>query len=156
MQWNISGTDVTQLPTAWTDQVKDHEQQSSNKTSDGIRLEVVLYHLQDVSLPEHVLPNPRAHDECGLMAAEIPTTAVCHVSGNGGQFAKDCWYQANKGSEKCKEGKKDKKGQRKRTKPEEADRKEGRSLQQLQRDWSLCIELPKEERVKQCKLQRWR
>ena len=106
--------------------MKDHEQQCSNKTSNGIRLEVVFYHLQDVSLPEHVLPNPRAHDECGLMAAEIQTTAVCHVSGNGGQFAKDCWYQANKVSEKGKEGKKDKKGQRKSTKLEEADsKKEG-------------------------------
>ena len=51
MQWNVSGTDVTQLPTAWTDQVKDHEQQSSNKTSDWIRLEVVLYyHLHKMSL----------------------------------------------------------------------------------------------------------
>ena len=97
MQWNISGTDVTQLPTALTDQVKDHEQQCSNKTSNGIRLEVVFYHLQDVSLPEHVLPNPRAHDECGLMAAEIPTIAVCHVSGNGGQFAKSLLVTSQQG-----------------------------------------------------------
>ena len=43
VEWNISGTVVTQLLTAWKDQVKDYEQQSSNKTSDGIRLEVVLY-----------------------------------------------------------------------------------------------------------------
>ena len=36
------------------------------------------------------------------MGAEILTIAVCHVSGIGGQFAKDCWYQANKGVRKVR------------------------------------------------------
>ena len=31
-KWNIPGTDVTQLLTVWTDQVKDYTQQNSDKT----------------------------------------------------------------------------------------------------------------------------
>ena len=81
MKWNIPGTDVTQLLTVWTGQVKDFEQQNSNKTFGGFRSSW----------------NPRAHDECGLMAAEIQTVSVCHVSGKRRQSAKDYWYQANKG-----------------------------------------------------------
>ena len=92
MKWNIPGTDVTQLLTVWTDQVKDYEQQSSNKTFGGFRSSW----------------NPRTHDECDLMAAEIQAAAVCQVCGERGQSAKDCWYQANKESEKGKKGKKDK------------------------------------------------
>ena len=38
MKWNIPGTDVTQLLTVWTDQVKDKEQQNSNKTFGGFRI----------------------------------------------------------------------------------------------------------------------
>ena len=51
----IPGTDVTQLLTVWTDQVKDYKQQNSNKTFGECRSGW----------------NPRTHDECDLMAAEI-------------------------------------------------------------------------------------
>ena len=96
LKWNIPGTDVTQLLTVWTDQVKDYKQQKSNKTFGECRSSW----------------NPRVHDECGLMAAEIQTVSVSHVSGKRGQSAKDYWYQTNKGSEKGKKGKKVKNGQR--------------------------------------------
>ena len=96
IKWNIPGTDVTQLLTVWTDQVKDYKQQNSNKTFGECRSSW----------------NPRTHDECDLMAAEIQAAAICQVCGESGQSAKDKWYQANKGSEKGKKGKKDKKGQR--------------------------------------------
>ena len=93
----IPGTDVTQLLTVWTDQVKNYRQQNSNKTFGECRSSW----------------NPRTHDECDLMAAEIHAAAVCQVCGERGQSAKDYWYQANNGSEKGKKGKKGKKGQRK-------------------------------------------
>ena len=60
LKWNIPGTDVTQLLTVWTDQVKDYKQQKSNKTFGECRSSW----------------NPRVHDECGLMAAEIQTVSV--------------------------------------------------------------------------------
>ena len=103
-KWNIPGTDVTQLLTVWTDQMKDYEQQNSNRTFGGFRSSW----------------NPRAHDECGLMAAELQTESVYHVSGKRGQSAKDYWYQANWIGKK---GKKDKKGQRKSTRTKDADNK---------------------------------
>ena len=53
MKWNIPGTDVTQLLTVWTDQVKDYGQQNSNKTFGGFRSSW----------------NPRTHDEQQLSAA---------------------------------------------------------------------------------------
>ena len=74
MKWNIPGTDVTQLLTVWTDQVKDYEQQNCNKTFGGFRTSW----------------NPRTHDEYDLMAAEIQAAAVCQVCGERGQSAKDC------------------------------------------------------------------
>ena len=37
MEWNIPDTDATQLLTVWVDQVKDYEQQYSNKTFGGFR-----------------------------------------------------------------------------------------------------------------------
>ena len=107
MTWYIPGTDVTQLLTVWTDQVKDYKQQNSNITFGECRRSW----------------NPRTHDECDLMAAEIQAAAVCQVCGERGQSAKDYWYQANKESENGKKGKKDKKGQRKSTRTKEADNK---------------------------------
>ena len=116
---DIPGTDVTQLLTAWEKQVQDHEQQSGYKISDAIKLGVVLHQLSDASLREHLLLNSRAYDKYDLMAAEIRTVAmarttwpgptpmdlsilakdvVCHVCGKRGHFAKDGWYQINKGS----------------------------------------------------------
>ena len=62
-------------------------------------------------------------DECDLMTAKIQAAAVCQVCGERGQFAKDYWYQANKGSEKGKKGTKDKKGQRKSTRTKDTDNK---------------------------------
>ena len=67
-----------------TDQVKDCKQQNSNKTFGECRSGW----------------NPRKHDECDLMAAEIKAAAVCQVCGERGQSAKDYLCQANKGSEK--------------------------------------------------------
>ena len=114
---NILGADVTQLLTAWEKQVQDCEQQSGDKISDAIKLGVVLHHLPDASLREHLLLNSRAYDKYDLMAAEIRTVAmarttwsgptptdlsilakdaVCHVCGKKGHFARDCWHQANK------------------------------------------------------------
>ena len=107
IKWNILGTDVTQLLTVWTDQVKDYKQQNSNKTSGKCRSSW----------------NPTTHDEFDLMAAETQAAAVCQVCGGSGQSAKDYWYQANKGSEKGKKGKKDKKGQRKSTRTKDTDNK---------------------------------
>ena len=105
--WYISGTDVTQLLTVWTDQVKDYKQQNSNKTFGECRSSW----------------NPRTHDEWGLMVAEIQAAAVCQVCSEREQSAKDYWYQANQGSEKGNKGKKDKKDQRKSTRTKDADNK---------------------------------
>ena len=77
----IPGTDVTQLLTVWTDQVKDHKQQNSNKTLGECRSGW----------------NPRTHDECDRMPAEIQAAAVCQVCGERGQSAKDYWYQNQQG-----------------------------------------------------------
>ena len=96
--------------------------------SDAMKLGVVLHHLPDASLREHLLLNSRVHDTYALMAAEVRTVAmarttwsgptpmdpsilakdaVCHVCGKKGHFAKDCWHQSgNKGSGKGKKGKK--------------------------------------------------
>ena len=87
MEWNIPDTDATQLLTVWTDQVKDYEQQYSNKTFGGFRSSC------DIG----------THDECDLMAAEIQAAAVCQVCGLREQSEKDCWYHAIKGSEKGQE-----------------------------------------------------
>ena len=68
------------------------------------------------------LDRSRTNDEGDLMAAEIQAAAVCQ-EGERGQSAKDCWYQANSGSEKGEKGKKDKKGQRKSTRTKDDDDK---------------------------------
>ena len=137
-KWDIPGSDVTQLLTAWEKQVQDYEQQSGDKLSDAIKLGVVLHHLPDASLREHLLLKLRVYDTYALMAAEIRAVAmarttwsgpvpmdlsilakdaVCHVCGKKGHFAKDCWYQTNKRSGKGKKGKKGKKGQGKAQNP---------------------------------------
>ena len=133
MEWNIPGSDATQLPTVWTDQVKDYKQQNSNKTLGECRSSW----------------NPRTHDECGLVAAEIQAAVVCQVCGERGQSAKDYWYDAIKESEK---------GQRKGTRTKDADNKQRGACNNCNVVGHLCVELPEEEeeRVKQSKLQRWR
>ena len=142
-KWDIPGSDVTQLVTAWENQVQDYEQQSGDKISDAIKLGVVLHHLPDTSLRDHLLLNSRMYDTYALMAAEVravvmarttwsgPTPmdlsilakdAVCHVCGKKGHFTRDCWHQSgNKGSGK---GKKGKKGQGKGTKPKDGNVKQ--------------------------------
>ena len=95
--------------------MQDYEHQSGDKISDAIKLGVVLHHLPDASLREHLLLNSRVYDTYALMAAEIRTVAMarttwsgptptdlsmlakdafCHVCAKKGRFAKDCWYQA--------------------------------------------------------------
>ena len=66
------------------------------------------------------------------------------MSGIRGQFAKYCWYQANKGSEKGKKGNKDKKGQRKNTKSEEADSKKEGVCNNCNADGHFELNCPKE------------
>ena len=122
---DIPGSDVTQLLTTWEKQMQDYEQQSGDKISDAIKLGVVLHHLPDASLREHLLLSSRVYDTYARMAAEVLRTvamarttwsgptpmdpsilakdAVCHVCGKKGHFAKDCWHQSgNKGSGKGK------------------------------------------------------
>ena len=145
-KWDIPGSDVTQLLTAWEKQAQDYEQQSGDKISDAIKLGVVLHHLPDTSLREHLLLNSRVYDMYALMGAEVravvmarttwscPTPmdlsilakdAVCHVCGKKGHFARDCWHQSNnEGNGKGKKGKKGKKGQGKGTKPKDGDAKQ--------------------------------
>ena len=140
-KWDIPGADVTQLLTAWEKQVQDYEQQSGDDISDAIKLGVVLHHLPDASLREHLLLNSQSYSTYTLMAAEIRTVvmarttwsgptpmdvsvlakdAICHVCSKRGHFAKDCWYQSNKGGGK---GKKGKKGKGKGNKHKDGDNK---------------------------------
>ena len=75
-----SGSDVTQLLTAWEKQVQDYEQQSGDKISDAITLGVVLHHLPDASLRGHLLLNSRVYDTYALMAAEMQTVAMARMT----------------------------------------------------------------------------
>ena len=61
---------VTQLLTAWEKQAQDYQQQSGDDISDASKLGVVLRHLPDASLREHLLFNSRAYDTYIMMAAE--------------------------------------------------------------------------------------
>ena len=119
------GADVTQLMTAWEKQVWDSEQHGGDVISDVILMGVVLRHLPDPSLRKHLLLNSRSYDTYILMAVELRTEAmvrptwsgpspmdlsvfakdvVCHVCSKKGHFAKDCWYQTNKGDGRGKKG----------------------------------------------------
>ena len=64
-KWDIPDSDVTQLLTACEKQVQDYEQQSGDKISDAIKLGVVLHHLPDASLREHLLLNSRVYGTDG-------------------------------------------------------------------------------------------
>ena len=78
---DIPGSDVTQLLTAWEKQVQDYEQQSGAKISDAIKLGVVLHHMPDAPLREHMLLNSRVYDTYALMAAEVRAVARTTWSG---------------------------------------------------------------------------
>ena len=141
-EWDTPGADARQLLQAWESQMQEYERQSGDEISFTIVLGVVLYHLPDASLQGHPLLNSRTYNECDLVAAEVRTVAmarttcsgptpmdlgilakeaVCHVCGNGGCFAKDCWYQAGKESEKG-------------TKPKDSDNKKNGA-------WDNCNEV---------------
>ena len=148
--------------------MQDYEQQSGDKISDAIKLGVVLHHLPDSSLREHLLLNSRVYDTYALMAAEVravvmarttwsgPTPmdlnilakdAVCHVCGKEGHFAKDCWHQSgNKGSGK---GKKGKKGQGKGTKPKDGDAKQKGACHNCGEVGHFARECPKKKQAMQ-------
>ena len=66
--------------TAWEKQGQDYEQQSGDKISDAIKLGVVLHHLPDASLREHLLLNSRVYDTYALMAAEIRSVAISRTT----------------------------------------------------------------------------
>ena len=57
-RWDSSG-DTMQLITAWEKSVQDYEVQSQDKVSDAIKMGVLLHHLPDTSLREHLLLNSR-------------------------------------------------------------------------------------------------
>ena len=101
----------------------------------------MLHHLPDASLRGHPLLNSRTCNEYDLVAAEVRTIAmakttcsgptpmdlgilakeaVCHVCGKG-YFARDCWYQPGKESEKG-------------TKPKDSDNKKNGA-------WHNCNEV---------------
>ena len=82
-KWDIPGSDVTQLLTAWEKQVQDCEQQRGDKISDAIKLGVVLHHLPDTSLREHLLLNSRVCGTCALMAAEVRAVVMARTTWAG-------------------------------------------------------------------------
>ena len=82
-KWDILGSDVTQLLTAWEKQVQDYERQSGDKISDAIKLGVVLHHLPDASLREHLFLTSRVYDTYALMAAAIRTVAMARTTWSG-------------------------------------------------------------------------
>ena len=75
-KWDNLGSDVAQLLTAWEMQVQEYEQQSGDNISDAIQRGVVLHHLPDASLREHLLLNSRANDTYILMTADMRTVAM--------------------------------------------------------------------------------
>ena len=68
-RWDIPDSDVTHLSTAWEKQVRDCEQQIGDNIADAIKLGVVLHHLLDASLREHLFQNSRSYDMYILMAS---------------------------------------------------------------------------------------
>ena len=78
-KWDIPGSDVTQLLTAWEKHVQDYEQQSGDKISVAIKLGVVLHRLPDTSLREHLLLNSRVYDTYALMAAKVRAVAMARI-----------------------------------------------------------------------------
>ena len=64
-KWDMPDSDVTQLLTAWEKKVQDCEQHRSDNISDAIKLGVVLHHVPDASLREHLLLNSRVYGTDG-------------------------------------------------------------------------------------------
>ena len=114
-KWDIPGSNVTQLFTAWEKQVQDYEQQSGDKISDA-------------NASEHT------REGCCLSRAR-----------EEGHFAKDCWYQTNKASGKGKKGKKGKKGQGKGTKPKDGDTKKKGACHKCNEVGHFARECPKKK-----------
>ena len=81
--WDIPGSDVTHLLMAWEKQVQDYEQQSGDKISDAFKLGVVLHHLPDASLREHLLLNSQVYDTYALMTAEVRAVAMARTTWSG-------------------------------------------------------------------------
>ena len=124
-RWDLPGIDATQAITSWEKQVRDYEQQSADKVSDAIKMGVVLHHLPDQSLREHLLLNASRYDTYDKVAAEVrqvtmaravwsgpspmdvsalqqrgKDTSTCTTCGKIGHSSKDCWFKDGKGKNK--------------------------------------------------------
>ena len=60
--------------------MQDDEQQSADNMSDAIKLGVLLHHMPDASLREHLLLNSRAYDTYILMTAVIRKVAMARTT----------------------------------------------------------------------------
>ena len=71
--------------------------------------------------------------------------AVCHVCSEKGHFAKDCWYQTDKGSGKGKTSKKGKTGQGKGTKTKDGNTKKKSACHSRNEVGHFARECPKKK-----------
>jgi hypothetical protein len=118
-KWDIPGLDATHALSSWEKEVRDYEQQSGDKVSDAIKLGVVLHHLPDQSLREHLLLNATRYDTYDKVSAEVRQVTMakmiwqgpapmdlnalhsdvrCTTCGKPGHHPRDCWFKdAGKG-----------------------------------------------------------
>ena len=82
-RWGTPGSDVTQVLTVWEKQVLDYEQQGGDTISDAIKLGVLLRHVPDDALREHLLLHSQSYDKYSLMAADIRSVAMARTTWSG-------------------------------------------------------------------------